>query len=118
MSDSLFGPPRDPTTDTLDKRLWIGTRIAQAEERLQILSERIDVVARRLGPAITLPEPGPSKEDQLEKRFEAIISAVASNHRFQAAHTPSTVASLMEAVRICGGLAKTQFPTQPLKPKQ
>ena len=118
MSDSLFGPPRDPTTDTLDKRLWIGTRIAQAEERLDTLGARIDALASRMGPAITPPEPGPSKEDQLERRFEAIISAVASNHRFQAAHTPSTVASLMEAVRICGGLAKTNFPMQPLKPSE
>ena len=118
MSDSLFGPPRDPTTDTLDKRLWIGTRIVKAEERLDYLGARIDALVRRIGPAITPPEPGPSKEDQLERRFEAIIAAVASNHRFQSAHTPSTVASLMEAVRICGGLAKTNFPTQPLKPTE
>lgn len=108
----------DPTTDTLDKRLWLGTRIAQAEERLDTLGARIDALASRIGPAPAVPEPGHSKEDQLERRFAEIISAVAVNHRFRPMHTPSTVAALMEAVRICGGLAKTNFPMQPLKPTE
>ena len=116
MSDPIM-PKVDPTTDTLDKRLWLGSRIAQAEERLDTLGARIDALASRIGPAPAIPEAGPSKEERLERRFEAIISFFAAN-RSRPMHTPVIVESLMEAVRICGGLAKTQFPTQPLKPKQ
>lgn len=100
----------DPTTDTLDKRLWLGSRIVQAEERLDTLGARIDALASRIGPAITVPEEGPSKEGMLELRFTTIMNSL----RGRTFHTPATVASLMEAVRICGGLAKPQFPTQPI----
>lgn len=123
MSDPIIPHQVDPTTDTLDKRLWIGTRIVQAEERLDTLGARIDALASRISPAPAIPEAGPSKEERLETRFtnviaEVIASSGRQNRRLQLIDTQPIVASLMEAVRICGGLAKTNFPTQPLKPKQ
>ena len=78
MSDSLFGPPRDPAADTLDKRLWIGTRIAQLEKCCDTLQSNIDALASRIGPAPAIPEAGPSKEDQLEKLKEEVLAKMQS----------------------------------------
>jgi hypothetical protein len=117
MSDPIM-PKVDPTTDTLDKRLWLGSRIAQAEERLDTFGARLDALASRIGPAPAIPEAGSSKENQLENRFTDVICSVRYRHELKPIDNASIVASLMEAVRICGGLAKTNFPTQPLKPKQ